>query len=39
MGDWLVMHFTLFGMPAQNWMLVALAIMLVGIIISWLSNR
>jgi hypothetical protein len=34
MGDWLVRHFTAFGVQDQNWMLVALAIMLVSIAIS-----
>jgi hypothetical protein len=39
MGDWLVSQFTVFGIPAQNWMLMALAIVLAGIIISWWSYR
>jgi hypothetical protein len=39
MGDWLVRHFTLFGIPAQNWMLMALAIVLVGVAFSWWSQR
>jgi hypothetical protein len=28
MGDWLVGHFTVFGVPGLNWMLIALAIVL-----------
>jgi hypothetical protein len=39
MGDWLVSHFTIFGVQAQNWMLVALAITAVGIIFAWFSDR
>jgi hypothetical protein len=35
MGNWLVRHYTVFGIPAQNWMPVALAIMLVAILVSW----
>jgi hypothetical protein len=32
MGGWLVGQFTVFSVPAQNWMPVALAIVLVGIV-------
>jgi hypothetical protein len=39
MGDWLVRHFTIFGGTVQNWMLVALAIIAAGIILSWCLNR
>jgi hypothetical protein len=39
MGDWLVRQFTFFGIPAQNWMLLALAIALVGVAFSWWSQR
>ena len=31
MGDLLVRHFMIFGVPGQNWMLIALAIILVGL--------
>jgi hypothetical protein len=39
MGDCLVSHFTIFGVQAQNWMLVALAITAVGIVFAWFSDR
>jgi hypothetical protein len=39
MGDWLAGQFTVFGVPGQNWMLVALAIILAGIVLSWWSQR
>jgi hypothetical protein len=39
MGDWLVSHFTIFGVQAQNWMLVALALIAVAIVFAWLSDR
>lgn len=38
-GDWLVRHITVFGVPVQNWMLIALAIIAVSIIISWWLRR
>jgi hypothetical protein len=38
MGDWLVSHFTIFGVQAQNWMLVALALIAVAIVFAWVSN-
>jgi hypothetical protein len=38
MGGWLVRHFTVFGIPGQNWMLVEFAIILVSVIIWW-SHR
>jgi hypothetical protein len=38
MGDWLVSHFTIFGVQAQNWMLLALAIIAVAIIFALVSN-
>jgi hypothetical protein len=38
-GDWLVRGSTVFGVPAQNWMLIALAIIAVGITVSWWLNR
>jgi len=34
MGDWLVRGFTVLGVPAQNWMLLVLAILLIGIAVS-----
>jgi hypothetical protein len=39
MGDWLTRHFTIFGGTVQNWMLITLAIIAVGIILSWCLNR
>jgi cbb3-type cytochrome oxidase subunit 3 len=39
MGAWLVEHFTVFGVPAQNWMLIALALILIGIILAWRPHR
>jgi hypothetical protein len=39
MDDRLVRHFTIFGGTVQNWMLVTLAIIAVGIILSWCFNR
>jgi hypothetical protein len=40
MGDWLVVHyFTVFGVPAQNWMLIDLAIIPVSIVLSWWLHR
>jgi hypothetical protein len=38
MGDWLVSHFTIFGVQAQNWMLVALALIAVAIVFAWPSS-
>jgi hypothetical protein len=34
MGYWLIWNFTVFGIQGQNWMLVALAIIAVGIVVS-----
>ena len=39
MGDWLVRNFKISSGTVQNWMLVALAIIAVGIILSWCLNR
>jgi hypothetical protein len=39
MGDWLVGQFTVFGITGQNWMLIALAIIVVSIAISWWSHQ
>jgi hypothetical protein len=35
MGDWLAEHFTLLGVPFQNWMVVAVAIILVSALVAW----
>jgi hypothetical protein len=34
-GNWLTERFTLFGVTFQNWMMVALAIVLVAVLIAW----
>jgi hypothetical protein len=34
-GDWLVARFTLFGVTIQNWMTVALAVILIAVLIAW----
>jgi hypothetical protein len=34
-GNWLVARFTLLGVIFQNWMMVALAIILVAVLIAW----
>jgi hypothetical protein len=39
MGDWLAEHFTLLGVPFQNWMVVAVAIILVGAVVAWWRQR
>jgi hypothetical protein len=39
MGDWLIERLTVFGFQAQNWMLLAFAIVVVGTVSAWLSNR
>ena len=39
MGDWLAEHFTLLGVPFQNWMVVAIAIILVGAFVAWWRQR
>jgi hypothetical protein len=33
MGDWLVRQFTIFNIPIQNCMVIALAIILIGIVL------
>jgi hypothetical protein len=39
MDDWLVRHITVFGVPAQNWMLLVLAIILIGRAVAlWLQR-
>ncbi len=39
MDDWLVEYFSAFGVRGQNWMLIALAIILIGIAHSWWTDR
>ena len=39
MGDWLAEQFTLFGATFQNWMVVAIAIILVGAFVAWWRQR
>jgi hypothetical protein len=39
MGNWLVGQVTIFGFQAQNWMMIALAIIVIGIVFAWWSNR
>jgi hypothetical protein len=39
MGNWLVGQVTIFGFQAQDWMMIALAIIVVGIVSAWWSNR
>jgi hypothetical protein len=40
MGDWLVKQFTIFwGASFQNWMVVAVAIILIAIILAWATRR
>jgi cell division protein FtsX len=34
-GNWVVARFTLFGLTFQNWMTVALVIVLIGVLIAW----
>ena len=39
MADWLTRDFAVFGIPGQNWMLIALATILVSIVVSWWLQR
>jgi hypothetical protein len=39
MGDWLAEHFTLFGVTFQNWMILALAIVLLAALFAWWRER
>jgi hypothetical protein len=39
MGNWLVGQVTIFGFQVQNWMMIALAIIVVWIVFAWWSNR
>jgi hypothetical protein len=39
MGNWLVGQVTIFGFQTQNWMMIALAIIVVWIVFAWWSNR
>jgi drug/metabolite transporter (DMT)-like permease len=32
--DWLVRHVTLLGIPFQNWMIIAFALILIGVLIN-----
>jgi cell division protein FtsX len=34
-GNWLVERFTLFGVTFQSWLMVARAIILIGLLIAW----
>jgi hypothetical protein len=38
-NDWLVRQFTLGGVTFQNWMLLALAIILLSVLISWWMQK
>jgi hypothetical protein len=38
-GDWLVEEFTIWGASLQNWMAVALAIILIAIVLAWATRR
>jgi hypothetical protein len=38
-GTWLAERFTLLGVTFQNWMTVALAIVLVAVLIAWWRQR
>jgi hypothetical protein len=39
MGDWLVRDLVIFGLTVQNWMPVALAMVVVAVVISWRSDQ
>jgi hypothetical protein len=39
MGNWLVKHFTLWGLTFQNWMVIALAMVLISIVLASLQRR
>jgi len=39
MGDWLVSNCSVFGVQGQNWMLIAFAIVLIGIVLLRWSHR
>jgi hypothetical protein len=39
MVDWLVRDFTIFGVLGQNWMLIEIAIILIGSVLSWWLQR
>jgi hypothetical protein len=39
MSDWLVRHITVLGVPAQNWMLLVIAILLIGTAVSLWFQR
>jgi hypothetical protein len=37
--DWLVRDFTIFSVPGQNWMLIEIAIILIGFVQAWWLQR
>jgi hypothetical protein len=39
MDEWLVAQFPVFGLPFQNWMVVAIAIVVVSALFGWLTYR
>jgi hypothetical protein len=39
MGEWLVAQFPVFGIPFQNWMAIAIAIVLASALFAWLTSR
>ena len=39
MREWLIAEFPVFGLPVQNWMAVAAAIVLVSVLFAWLTRR
>jgi len=39
MAQWLVAQFPIFGVPFQNWMAVAIAIVVVSALFVWLTYR
>jgi len=39
MGEWLVAQFPVWGIPFQNWMALASAIVLVWVLFVWLKRR
>jgi len=36
--SWLTERFTLFGVTFQNWMLIALAVIVVSVVFTWLAR-
>jgi len=39
MREWLVAEFPVFGLPVQNWMAIAIVIVLVSALFVWLTYR